>query len=154
MVDVLSRVTPSMMKEVQEEDVDISKTICYVKSGRKRMLAQISKIKSRPVQRFLWQFDRLVFHQGVLHRVYEQEGAKCHELFLPIKFRAQAMGCFITNKVIRQWNVCYSWYVNDSTGALCSMMLLDRLKIVSGVKLIQIQHRDQLLQIIPWIYYV
>ena len=49
MVDVLSRVTPSMMKEAQEEDVDISKTICYVKSGRKPMLAQIRKIKSRPV---------------------------------------------------------------------------------------------------------
>ena len=49
MVDVLSRVTPSMMKEAQEEDVDISKTICYVKSGKKPMLAQIRKIKSRPV---------------------------------------------------------------------------------------------------------
>ena len=49
MVDVLSRVTPSMMKEAQEEDIDISKTICYVKSGKKPMLAQIRKIKSRPV---------------------------------------------------------------------------------------------------------
>ena len=49
MVDVLSRVTPSMMKEAQEEDVDISKAICYVKSGKKLMLAQIRKIKSRPV---------------------------------------------------------------------------------------------------------
>ena len=48
MVDVLSKVTPGMMKEAQEEDVDISKTICYVKSDRKRMLAQIRKI-SRPV---------------------------------------------------------------------------------------------------------
>ena len=35
LVDVLSRVTPSMMKEAQEEDVDISKTMCYVKSGEK-----------------------------------------------------------------------------------------------------------------------
>ena len=45
MVDVLSRVTPNMMKEAQEEDVDISKTMHYVKSGRKPMLAQIRKIK-------------------------------------------------------------------------------------------------------------
>ena len=37
-----------MMKEAQV-DVDISKTIHYVKSGRKLMLAQIRKIKSRPV---------------------------------------------------------------------------------------------------------
>ena len=49
MVDVLSRVTPSMMKEAQEEDIDIGKTICYVKSGKKPMLAQIRKVKSRPV---------------------------------------------------------------------------------------------------------
>ena len=35
MVDVLSRVTTSMMKEAEEEDVDISKMICYVKSGKK-----------------------------------------------------------------------------------------------------------------------
>ena len=61
MVDVLSKVTQGMMKEAQEEDVDISKTMCYVKSGRKPMLAQIRKIKSRPVQRYLHQFDRLVF---------------------------------------------------------------------------------------------
>ena len=51
MVDVLSRVTPSMMKEAQEKDVNISKTIHYVKSGRKPKLAQIRRIKSRPVQR-------------------------------------------------------------------------------------------------------
>ena len=49
MVDVLRRVTPSMKKEAQEEDIDISKTIHYVKSGKKLMLAQIRKVKSRPV---------------------------------------------------------------------------------------------------------
>ena len=44
MVDVLSRVTPSMIKEAQGEDVGINKTIHYVKSGRKPTLAQIRKI--------------------------------------------------------------------------------------------------------------
>ena len=91
MVDVLSRVTPSMMKEAQEEDIDISKAIPYVKSGKKLMLAQIRKGKLRPVQRYLRQVERLVFRQGVLHRVYEQDGAKCHQLILPLEFRAQAM---------------------------------------------------------------
>ena len=91
MVDVQSRVTPNIMKEAQEEDVDIGKTIHYVKSGRKLMLAQIRKIKLRPVRRYLQQFDRLVFCQGVLHRVYEQDGARYHQLILQIEFRAQAM---------------------------------------------------------------
>ena len=90
-MDVLSRVTLSMMKEAQEEDVYISRTMHYVKSGKKPMLAQIRKIKSRPVQRYLCQFDRLVFRQGVLHRVYEQDGAKYHQLILLIEFRAQAI---------------------------------------------------------------
>ena len=91
MVDVLSKVTPAMMKDAQEEDIDISKTICYVKCGKKPLLAQIRKIKSRPVQRYLHQFDRLVFRQGVLQRVYEQDGAKYHQFILLIEFRAQAM---------------------------------------------------------------
>ena len=49
MVDILSRVTPCMTKEAQKEDFDTSKTIYYVKSGRKLTLAKIKKIKSRPV---------------------------------------------------------------------------------------------------------
>ena len=92
MVDVLSKVTQGMMKEAQEEDVDISKTIHYVISGKKPTLAQIRKIKSRPVQRYLHQFDRLVFMQGVLHRVYEQDGAKYHQLILPIEFQGPGNG--------------------------------------------------------------
>ena len=91
MVDILSKVTLGMIKEAQEEDVDISKTIHYVKSGKKPMHAQIWKIKSGPVQRYLWQFDWLVFRQGILHRVYEEDGAKYHQLILPIEFRAQAI---------------------------------------------------------------
>ena len=108
MVDVLSKVTSGMMKEAQEEDVDISKTTCYVKSGKKAMLAQIRKIKSRPMQRYLHQFDRLMFRQLVLHRVYEKEGAKYHQLILPIEFGPRQWNCSIINRVTKQWNVCYS----------------------------------------------
>ena len=57
MVDILSKVTLGMMKEAQKEDIHISKTICYVRSGKKPILAQICKIKSRPVHRYLCQFD-------------------------------------------------------------------------------------------------
>ena len=57
MLDVLSKVTPDMMKEAQEEDIDISKIMCYVTSGKKPMLDQIWKIESRHVPRYLWQCD-------------------------------------------------------------------------------------------------
>ena len=91
MVDILSKVTPGIMKKVQEKEIDICKTICYVKSGKKPTLAQMHKIKSRPVHRYLFHFNQMMFHQGVLHRVYQQDGAKYHPLILPIEFRAQVM---------------------------------------------------------------
>ena len=151
MVDVLSRVTLNMMKEAQEEDIDISKTICYVKPGKKLMLVQIRKVKSRPVRRYLCQFDRLVFRQGVLHRVYKQNGAKYHQLIIMVT---------IINRVTKQWNVHYSWYVEGFIRALCSRTSQGGLKIISGVKLprvhmlIQIQYRDQLYLTTPWVCYV
>ena len=70
------------------------KTVKRVKYGKKPTHAQICKIKSRPVHRYLCQFNQLVFHHGVLHRVYEQDGAKYHQLILPIEFRAQVMELF------------------------------------------------------------
>ena len=150
MVDVLSRVTPSMMKEAQEEDIDISKTICYVRSGRKPMLAPIRKVKSRPVQRYLHQFDRLVFRKGVLHRVHKQVGAKYHQLILLIEFRAQAMELLHDQQdhqaVVHTLKlVCERFYLSTLLQDVTRWV-----KIVSSVKLprvymlIQIQHRDQL----------
>ena len=41
MVDILSRVSPGIMREVHEEDIDLSKTICYKPSGKKTTYAQI-----------------------------------------------------------------------------------------------------------------
>ena len=150
MVDVLSQVTPGLMKEAWEEGVDISKTMCYVKCGRKPMLAQIRKIKSRPVWRYLYQFDTLVFRQGVLHRVYEQDGSKYHQLILPIEFRGQAMELLHNQQVHQAVEHMLQFVCERFYWTLCSKMSQTGLKIVSGVKLprfhmlIQIQHRDQL----------
>ena len=59
--------------------------------ARKPSLAQIRKLKSKIVCRCLQQFDWLVFVKGVLHRIYEENGSKYHQLILPIEYRAQAM---------------------------------------------------------------
>ena len=69
MVDVLSKVSPEIMKQAQEEDLEISKVMCYVKLGKRPFLAQIRKLKSKIVHRYVWQFDWLVFIKGVLHRI-------------------------------------------------------------------------------------
>ena len=91
MVDVLSKVSPEMMRQAQEEDLEIGKVRCYVMLARKPSLAQIRKLKSKIVCRYLQQFDRLVFIKGVLHRIYEENGSKYHQLILPIEYWAQAM---------------------------------------------------------------
>ena len=138
------------MKDAQEEDIDISKTIAFVKSAKKPKLAQIHKIKSRPVHRYLWQFDWLVFYQGVLHRLYEQDGAKYNQLILPIKFRAPVME-LLHNEQGHQAVECMLQLVQERF--YWSTLLQDVtnwVKNVSSVKLprvlmlIQIWHRGQL----------
>ena len=45
MVNVLSKVSPAMMRQVQEDDQETSIGMCYVKYGKKPSLAQSRKIK-------------------------------------------------------------------------------------------------------------
>ena len=92
MIDILSKVSPGMMKKTHEEDIDISKTICNVDSGKKSTLAPIHKKESKPVCRYLCLFDQLVFWLGVLHRVYEQDRSKYHQLILAIEYGVQVIG--------------------------------------------------------------
>ena len=59
MVDVLATVSPQMTKLAQEEDIDIGEVMCYVRVGKKPTLAQIRNMKSKPVWKYLQQFDWL-----------------------------------------------------------------------------------------------
>ena len=70
--------------------MEIDKVMCSVKTGEKLNLAQIHRIESRPVHGHLLQFDWL-FYQGLLHKIYKQNGSNYHQLILPFEFRAQAM---------------------------------------------------------------
>ena len=45
MVDVLNEVSPEVMRQAQEEDLDFNKAMPYVNSGKKLSLGQIRKIK-------------------------------------------------------------------------------------------------------------
>ena len=53
MVDVLSKVSPEMMRQAQEEDLEISKVKNYVMLARKPSLAHIRILKSKIVCRYL-----------------------------------------------------------------------------------------------------
>ena len=67
--DILSKVSLEEMRQAHGEDIKISKAMCYAKSGKKPTLAQIHKIKSRPVHRYLCQFDWLIPEQALQHRI-------------------------------------------------------------------------------------
>ena len=53
MMDVLSKVSPKLMRQAQKEDLEISKVMCYVMLGRKPSLSQIRKLKFKIVGRYL-----------------------------------------------------------------------------------------------------
>ena len=53
MVDVLSKLSPEMMRQAQEEDLEIGKVRHYVMLAKKPSLAQIRKLKSKIVHRYL-----------------------------------------------------------------------------------------------------
>ena len=53
MVNVLSKMSPEMMRQAQEEDLEISKIRHYVMLARKPFLALIRKLKSKIVHRYL-----------------------------------------------------------------------------------------------------
>ena len=60
-VSVLNQVTPEDMAEEQKRDSILGLVCPYVTAGEKLKLSAIAKIKSKAVQKYLLQFDRLTF---------------------------------------------------------------------------------------------
>ena len=66
-VSVLNHVTPEDMAEEQKKDPILCLVCQYITAREKLKTSAISKIKSKAVWKYLLQFDRLTFKQGVLH---------------------------------------------------------------------------------------
>ena len=66
-VSVLNQVTPEDMVEEQKINPILGLVCQYVTTGEKLKSLAIAKIKSKAVQKYLLQFDRLTFKQGVLY---------------------------------------------------------------------------------------
>ena len=64
---VLNEVIPEDMVEEQKREPILGLVCQYVTAREKLKTSAISKIKSKAVQKYLLQFDRLTFKQGVLH---------------------------------------------------------------------------------------
>ena len=90
-IEVLSKVSSAEMSKAQQADPTISQVVQWVKAGNKPKLSQIRKVKSKKVRKYLCQFDHLEFRKGALHRIYEIQGSKYHQLVLPTVYRAQVL---------------------------------------------------------------
>ena len=66
-VSVINQIMPEHMAEEQKKDPILSLVCQYVTAREKLKTSVISKIKSKAVWKYLLQFDRLTFKQGVLH---------------------------------------------------------------------------------------
>ena len=137
MVDVLSNVLPVMMWQDQEEDINISKTMYYVKSGKKSTFAQSGKNKPRTVHRYLWQLNWPIYWQWVIHRNYKQNGSKYHKLVLPIEYKVPAMAMLQEqHHLVAECMLVL--YKNNCIGTHYSRMVKIGQKIVGGIQLLKV----------------
>ena len=90
-VSVLNQVTPEDMAEEQKKDPILSIVCQYDTAGEKLKTSAISKIKSKAVRKYLLQFDRLAFKQGVLHQTYINNYVEYHQIILPITYQVQVL---------------------------------------------------------------
>ena len=90
-VSVLNQVPPEDMAEEQKKDPILSLVCQYVTAREKLKTSAISKIKSKAVQQYLLQFDKLTFKQGVLHRTYINNDVEYHQMIFPISYQVQVV---------------------------------------------------------------
>ena len=90
-VSVLNQVTPEDIAEEQKKDPILGLVCLCSTAGEKLISSAITKIKSKAVQKYLLQFDRLTFKQGVLHHLSINNDVEYHQMILPIKYQAQAL---------------------------------------------------------------
>ena len=90
-VSVLNQVMPEDMMEEQKRDPILGLVCPYVTARDIWKSLAITKIKSKAVPKYLLQFDRLTFKQGVQHHQYINNNVEYHQMILPIKFQAQVL---------------------------------------------------------------
>ena len=93
-VSTFEHVTPKQMSEEQQKDPTLKLVYQLVTAGEKPKTSAIAKIKSKAVQKYLLQFDRLTLKKGVLHRLYIHNDVEFHQMALPIKYQAQVLCLF------------------------------------------------------------
>ena len=90
-VSTFEHVTPKQMSEEQQKDPTLELVYELVTAGEKPKTSAIAKIKSKAVQKYLLQFDRLTLKKGFLQQLYIHNDVEFHQMVLPIKYQAQVL---------------------------------------------------------------
>ena len=90
-VSVFNYITPEDMAKEQKKDSILRLVCLYVTAREKLKSLAITKIKSKAVWKYLLQFNRLIFKQGVLHHLYINNDVEYHPMILPINYQAQVL---------------------------------------------------------------
>ena len=115
-VSVLNQVTPEDMAEEQKRDPIFGLVCQYVTAREKLRTSAISKIKSMAVQKYLLQFDRLTFKQGVLHQLYINNDVEYHQMILPLTYQVQMLQMLHDGQGHQGIALCRSNFI----GTLCT----------------------------------
>ena len=78
----------SVPSQVTSEDMAEERSYTWISLSQS---LAISKIKSKAVQKYLLQLDRLTFKQGDLHCLYINNDVEYCQMILPIKYQAQVL---------------------------------------------------------------
>ena len=133
-VSTFEHVTPEQMSEEQQKDPTLELVYKLVSAGEKPKTSAIAKIKSKAVQKYLLQFNRLTLKKGVLHRLYIHNDVEFHQMVLPIKYQAQVLRLLHDGQGHQGLNELLPSAGSNSIGTRCSKMLPSMLKSVHIVR--------------------
>ena len=90
-VSVFNTVLPETMAQYQRADNQIGPVIKWIESGTPPSKSDLYEIRSKLTRKMLYQFDRLILKEGVLHRLYIDQDMEFHQLVLPQRYYSKIL---------------------------------------------------------------
>ena len=86
MVDVFHQVPSTTMAEHQAKDNQLAPVLEWVCEGKQPTKSAIYQVCSKNTRQLMYQFNRLIFKDGVLHHLYIHNDVEYHQLVLPQRY--------------------------------------------------------------------
>ena len=90
-VSVFNTILPETMAQYQRADNQIGPVLKWVESGTPSSKSDLYQIQSKLTQKMLFQFDRFILKEGVLHRLYINQDMEFHQLVLPQRYHSKVL---------------------------------------------------------------